>query len=416
MWYNVDSWWIRILNEEIASFLAMTNGMPLQEEVVLHKGTYKKTATVTEAVFMISGMTIGAGILALPYTVSQIGLLPGLAYIATLGFITLFFNLMIGEIALRTKDPMQLSGFAGKYLGKWAKFIILISSLVGAFGALLAYIIGEGAVLSSMLGGQPLMWSIIFWTAGSLVVWSGLQKIKLIDKVFGVLIVTIIAAISFYLLPHFHSVELKYFNVSKLLFPLGVILFALHASPAIAEVHALLPGAERRFRKALIIGTLLPIGLYLLFTLAVVGFSGRETTEVATVGLDSLGPLIGFFANLFAVLAMTTGFLGTGTALREMLVWDHKFPDKIALFLVISLPFSLFLLGVRSFIGVLEAIGGICLGLEGVIMAGVYLKARKGSDLIPERYFYPRYPLAISLPVFIFFGTLLVVTVYNFFK
>lgn len=389
----------------------------LQEGVVLHKGVYKKTATVTEAVFMITGMTIGAGILALPYTVSQIGLLPGLAYIATLGFITLFFNLMVGEIALRTKEPMQLPGFAGKYLGRWAKFIILITSLVGAFGALLVYIIGEGTALAAMLGGNPMMWSVIFWTAGSLVVWSGLQKIKVIDKFFGIVIMTIIAVISFYLLPHFHPAELKYFNVHKLLFPLGVILFALHASPAIAEVHALLPGAERRFRKALVIGTLLPIGLYLLFSLAVVGFTGGGTTEVATVGLGiALGPVIGFLANLFAVLAMTTGFLGTSTALREMLVWDHKFPDKIALFLIVSLPLSLFLLGVRSFVGVLEATGGICLGLEGIIMAGVYLKARKGSDSIPERYYFPRYPLALSLPVFVFFGTLLAVTVYSFFR
>lgn len=391
--------------------------MSLQEEVVLHKGTYKKTATVTEAVFMITGMTIGAGILALPYTISRIGLLPGLGYIATLGFVMLFFNLMIGEIALRTKEPMQLPGFAGKYLGKWAKFIISITILVSAFGSLLAYIIGEGMALSAMLGGNAIMWSIIFWTVGSLLVWSGMQRIKLIDKFFGVAIMTIIAAISLYLLPRFHSTELTYFNANNLLFPLGVILFALHASPAVAEVHALLPGAERRFRRALVWGTLIPVGLYLLFTAAVVGFTGREATEIATLGLSiASGPMIGFFANLFAVLAMTTGFLGMSTALRETLVWDHRFPDRIALFLVISLPFSLFLLGVRSFIGVLEAIGGVCMGLEGIIMAGVYLKARKGYDLIPERYYFPKHPWVITLPVLVFFGALLVVTVWSFVK
>ena len=40
------------------------------KQLVLHKGIYKPIATVPEAIFMITGMTIGAGVLGIPYVVT----------------------------------------------------------------------------------------------------------------------------------------------------------------------------------------------------------------------------------------------------------------------------------------------------------------------------------------------------------
>lgn len=387
-----------------------------EAKVVLHKGIFKPTSTVTEAVFLITGMTIGAGILAIPYAVSTIGLLPGLAYIFALGMVMLFLNLMIGEIAVRTKEHLQLPGFAEKYLGKWAKNILSTTILLSSFGTLLVYVIGEGESLAALFGGNKIIWSVIFWSIGSFVIWGGLKRIKIIDKVFGFGILFIIIGLSFFLLPKFQLSELSYFNSNNILFPLGVILFALHASPAIAEAHALLPGSQRHFRRALVLGTLIPIGVYTLFTIAVVGFTGQNTTEIATVGLGQhLGPVVGILANIFAVLAMSTCFIGLGTALQETLVWDHKFPHWAAVFLVISVPLILFLLGARSFINVLGTVGGIFIGVEGIIMAGIYLSARKQSDINPERYLMPRHALLVSIPVFLFFSSFLFFSIYNFF-
>lgn len=86
-------------------------------EVVLHKGTFKKTATVSQAVFMITGLTIGAGVFGLPYAIAQLGLVPGLFLLLFLGLIMLGVNLMVGEIAIASGDELQLPGLAGKYLG-----------------------------------------------------------------------------------------------------------------------------------------------------------------------------------------------------------------------------------------------------------------------------------------------------------
>lgn len=370
-----------------------------ERPVVLHKGIYKKTATLSQAVFMITGMTIGAGILGLPFAVAQVGLGVGLIYIVVLGLIMLALNLMIGEVALQTKTNLQLPGFAGKYLGKWAKLILSITILSSSFGVLLAYMIGEGVALTAIFGGSPLGWSVIFWSVGNLFIWSGLERISRAEKILSLSVMTIITLLSLFLLPHFNTAELLVFHGQNWLFPIGVILFALHASPAVGEAHALLAGNSSKFRQALLIGTLIPIGIYLLFTTAVVGLSGQNTTEIATVGLGAIfGPRVGLVANIFAILAMCTGFMGLGTALKETLVWDHRVPSWFATFLVAAVPLFLFLFGLRSFISILDVVGGLFIGIEALIMVAVYVVARRRGHVHSSPFMW-----LYVIPIVIFF-------------
>lgn len=354
---------------------------------VLHHGVFKPVATVTEAVFMITGMTIGAGVLGIPYVVAQVGLKAGLLYIFGLGIVMLFLNLMIGEIAVRTRENLQLPGYAGKYLGTWAKFLLTFTVVLSSTGALLAYVVGEGRIWAALLGGDPAIWSVIFWVLGSLVVWRGLQAAKKVQRIFSLLVILIIAGLSFYFLPHVSAVNFSYFNPTQIFLPYGVILFALHASPAIAEAHALLPGSQRHFRRALIIGTLIPIVLYMLFAAAVVGVMGLNTTEVATIGLgEKFGPAVLIFANLFAAFAMGTGFIGLGIAFKQTLTWDYKVNNFLATLLVITAPICLFALGIRSFVTVLDVAGGLFIGIEAALMVMVYWRAKKIGDLPAPRY------------------------------
>lgn len=379
------------------------------QTVILHNGIYKKTATMSEAVFMITGMTIGAGILGLPYAIAQAGLGVGLLLIAVLGTVMLALHLMIGEVATRSGENLQLPGLAEKYLGKLAKYALSVILIASGLATLLAYLIGEGISLATLFGGDPLTWSVIFWSVGSFLIWGGLHRVKKAEKIISFTVMSIIVLLSLWLLPKFDSAELLTFNQSGLLFPLGVILFALHASPAIGEAHALLPGAPRAFRRALILGTLLPIGLYILFTAAVVGAIGSEhLTEVATVAIGArFGSFVLVFANIFAILAMSTAFMGLGTALRETLEWDYHIPKAAAKFFVMAVPLLFLLLGVRSFVLILDVVGGVFIALEALIMAAVYIRARKHLNDLPHDAPIARRPALLVVPVVLLFGFML---------
>ena len=381
------------------------------QKVILHKGVYKYQATVGEAVFMITGMVIGAGILGIPYVVAQSGLLLGLIYIVVLGLVMMFLNLMVGEIAIRTNQELQLPGFAGKYLGSWAKILMSFIIIFSGYGVLLAYIIGEGEVLSSLFGGMPAFWSVMFWVFGSVMVWFGLQTIKKAQKYLSSIVIFIIIGISLFLLKKFNFETLTYFNPANFFLPFGVVLFALHATPAIVEAHALLPGSQRHFKRAIIIGSLIPMIVYLVFVLAAVGFNGQSMTEVATIGLSrQFGPFFAFLVNIFAVIAMGTCFMGFGTALKQTLIWDHKINRHLADIAVIFIPILLFALGARSFIGVLEVVGGLFVSIESILLMLIFVAAKKKGDLFADRYGLKHYWLFL-VPVFIVFSIMAIYSV-----
>src|SRR3990167_2840612 len=101
--------------------------------------------------FTLSGTTIGAGILGLPYVFSKSGFFAGLFWLLLLGLIMVYINLALGETTLRTKERHQLAGYAEKYLGKSGKKIMLFAMLFGIYSALLAYLLGEGDSLSQII-------------------------------------------------------------------------------------------------------------------------------------------------------------------------------------------------------------------------------------------------------------------------
>ena len=136
----------------------------------------------------------------LPYVVAKTGLLVGLFYIVAFGLVMLFLNLMLGEISVRTNEELQLAGFAGKYLGTWAKVVLAITIIFSSYGVLLAYIIGEGESMAALFGGAPAFWSVLFWVFGSVMIWFGLQTIKKAEKFLSITVIFIIVGLSLFLL------------------------------------------------------------------------------------------------------------------------------------------------------------------------------------------------------------------------
>lgn len=387
--------------------------MSQTKDLILHQGVYKEKVNVSSAVFMITGMTIGAGVLGIPYVVSRVGLLIGLAYIALLGAIILLLNLLIGEIIVRTKDSFQLPGLAGKYLGPWAKVLMSIMVVVGGLGALLAYIIGEGESLANLFGGTPESWAIIFWSIGSFSVWRGLQTVKILEKILSIIVLSIIIGLSFGILPQINIQNFYYYNVDNLFLPFGVILFALQASPAIAEAHALLPQDPKKFKKALILGTLIPILAYMLFAVATVGVLGLGTTPLVSTALgNKFGMWIKFLINAFAIFAMGSGFLGLGLAMKQTLIWDWKLSPFLSVILVITAPLTFYLLGWHDFLKVIGLVGGVLLGLEALMLVFIYLRAQHYGDLPAARYGL-RHSNWVAVTIFVVFTTVIMASIIN---
>ena len=126
------------------------------------RGFFAKNQLIIAAT-MLTGTIIGAGVLGIPYVVAKAGFLYGTILILLLGVAFVYLNLFMGEVVLRTKEQHQLTGYAEKYLGKIGKKVMALSMLISLYGALTAYLIGEGAALHSMFKfGSPLLYTVIF--------------------------------------------------------------------------------------------------------------------------------------------------------------------------------------------------------------------------------------------------------------
>ncbi len=368
------------------------------------------------AIATLMGTIIGAGILGIPYVVAKAGFLTGLVVIIGIGIAAMVVNLYLGEVILRTKGAHQLPGYAFKYLGKWGKDILTLSMVFGIYGALIAYTIGEGEALKAIFGGSALLYSLTFYAVFAILVYLGLRTVGKSELIITNLIIVLIILISIICIYKIEPSNFTSFSFSRLFIPYGVVLFAFWGSAAIPEVNEILVKHRSQVKKAIIIGSLIPLVVYLVFAVMVVGVVGAEgffslqpNERVATVALSRFveGP-IGVFANLFAIAAMATSFLALGIALKQMFNYDYGINEKLSYLLVLGVPLVVFLtnnyLSISSFIGALEIAGVIAGGIAGMVIILMFWKAKRAGERKPEFSIHKSKFVGVLLILLFLFG------------
>ncbi len=347
----------------------------------------KKEATF-EAVATLVGMIIGAGILGIPYVFAQAGLIWGLVNLIGIGLIVLLVYLYLGEIILRTKEKHQLPGYASLYLGKTGKILMLISMLLVQYGALIAYVFGEGEVLSFIFLGSislssHIIFSLVFFMTMATLIYFGLKTLGKSELVGVGTIFIIVIAIAIYFFPQFKLSNFLSFNPElplRFFYPYGAILFAYLGLAAVPEMNEIIKN-KKNMKKAIIVGCIIPIVIYLLFALTVVGFKGLATPEIATLALGRL-------VSLFAVFTMFTSFLAVGIAQKEIFWYDLKYKHFTS-WLLTCIPVLISVLIIiffklANFVDIISFSGGVGGGLVGILTMLMIKKAKKYGKRKPE--------------------------------
>ena len=336
------------------------------------------------ATFTLTGTIIGAGILGLPYVFSQSGFLAGVFWLFALGLLMVFAKVYLAEITLRTKGSHQLAGYAEKYLGKAGKYAMVFAMVFGIYSAIIAYLIGEGQSLSQLFLGNTnyaILFAFLFWILMSNFLYEGLKGLKKIETWGVLIIVLIVIGIFIWFLPGVQVENLTYINTTSFFFPLGVALFALLGFTSIPEIRKELKGGEKKMKKVIIFGSILPIFLYILFTLIFVGTFGQGVSEVATLSFGKVVTILGIFT-------MMTSYFVLSFSLKDMFKEDLKFGKFPTFFFSILLPFLIYLLiswfGFFGFVAVLGIGGTIAGGLTGILVLFMNKKAKKIGDRKPE--------------------------------
>lgn len=336
------------------------------------------------AVATLIGTIIGAGILGIPYVVMRAGFLVGVINMILVAGILLMIYLYLGEISLRTKANLHISGYAGKYLGKKGKIFMFIAFASGIYASLIAYLIGEGESLSYLFfetTKYSLYFGIGFWILLSAMTFFGLKALKEGEKIGIVVIFLLISLIVVLFWNKIDVSNLTYNNSGLFYVPFGVVMFAFLGFASIPEVERILQKKKNLMKRTILISVLVALVIYVVFAAVVLGSQGSATPQIATLALGKIFVLLGMFA-------MFTSYLAVSTALIDTFRFDFKQTKNKSWLYAILIPLAVFVLLTlikrASFIKII-GIGGVISGcLTGALILLMVKKARKLGDRKPE--------------------------------
>ena len=357
------------------------------------------------ALAVLIGTAIGAGFLGIPYVIGKSGFLPGIIYLFLIAIFMLIIKLYLGEISLRTKGNHQLTGYAERYLGKPGKWLMFFAMIFGIYSALIAYLIAEGQTLSYVISGTQnysFIFSILFFILMAFLTSIGLRALKKYEKIAMIFVIAFILLIFFFFISGVKPENLTYINKENIFMPFGLILFSFLAFSAMPEVERILHGQEKLMKKVILAGVLIPLIIYFIFTLVVVGNLGNGVQEIAVLSL-------GRFFSLLAVLTMFTAFFALSIAIRDMFRFDFNLGRTKGWLLAIIIPLIFFLLiyffKFASFIQLLSLSGIVSGGLTGILILLMNKKAKQEGNRKPE------YIIKISWPIIIILSAIFILAV-----
>ncbi len=293
------------------------------------------------AVLLISGTTIGAGMLALPVMTGFGGFFPSLILLVSLWLFMLFTSFLYLEVNISFKGETNLVTMAEKTLGRWGKVVSWITYLLLLYSLTAAYIAASANFFSktihAMTGTLLPHWAAPLPLLGlfGIFIYLGSRSADYLNRIlmFGlvaayfILVFFMPEQVDFKLLTHFDM------KASFLAVPVMLTSFGFHI--IIPTLTTYLKHDKKKLQWAIVIGSIIPLIFYILWeflTLGVVPLVGQYSLTTAYIkGESGTGPLIhiirevlkkpwiGTVASIFSFCTIITSLLGVSLSLADFL-------------------------------------------------------------------------------------------------
>lgn len=343
------------------------------------------------ALTTLIGTIIGAGIFAMPYVLAQSGAIPFLIYFFVLAGVVWLLHLLVGEIALRTKESHRLIGYGKIYFGSRGKTFFTFTTVFSVVGALLAYVVIGGTFLHVLIspfnGLSAETASIAFWAVLSFFIIRGINTISKTELIMNIALFGAVALILSITLPELDSSNLVVIGNANIFLPFGVLLFAFAGWNAIPEIAELFKkkSEKRNLDNVIAWAAIATLVVYGLFAFSIVGVTGANTSDDA---LSALLPMFGdkliALGAFFGLISIAASYLVLGNYLKNSLRYDYGMRYSIAAAIAILAPIILFAAGIREFVAILAVVGGVATALEGMGIIVMHRKAQQKSERDPE--------------------------------
>ncbi len=287
------------------------------------------------SMLIIAGTTIGAGMLALPLASAGLGFGVASILMLLLWGLMSYTALLMLEVHQHAPAHATLHTLAHKLLGRKGQLLASLAMMFLLYALCAAYIAGGGAQLNDKLVRYadltlpPQVGAISFALLIALVVAIGTHSVDMINRVLFALKIIALVIMLALLLPHAQGGYLLELPLQQ-----GLVISALPVIFTSFGFHGSIPSVVRyvgldikALKKIMIVGSALPLLVYLLWQLASQGalsqselMASKELPKFIN-GLGQLlhNPMIGQTVSIFADLALATSFLGVSLGLFDFM-------------------------------------------------------------------------------------------------
>ncbi|SIN92793.1 tyrosine transporter TyrP [Salinivibrio sp. ES.052] len=294
---------------------------------------------------IIAGTTIGAGMLALPLASAGIGFGASMALMGAMWALMTYTALLMLEVHQYAEADATLHSLAKQFLGDKGKWVASFAMLFLFYSLCAAYIAGGGSQLNEKLAQwsvielPPAAGAVLFTFVFGLIVTLGTSKVDLINRgLFTVKVLFLILALTL-LTPHVSSINLVEMPVER-----GLLVAALPVIFTSFGFHGSIPSIVRyvgidlpSLRKVMIVGSTLPLALYIFWQVASLGTvaqstliqNGELSQFVALIQSVVHQDYIASSISLFADLALATSFLGVSLGLFDFISDSFNRQDSV---------------------------------------------------------------------------------------
>ena len=327
-------------------------------------------AKVVEGIGLLGGMIIGAGMFALPYSFSRAGFLWSLFLFALVFGASWLLHLLYDAVIYVTPGRHRFPGYVARYLGRDSERIAFLFTIFGAYGAMLAYGILGAIFLENILGAPFFLGGLLFFLVGGALFFLSLRTVGKLNFYLTLPLLLFILILAAKLIPHINTLNFSSPLRRELFLPYGVLLFAFAGYSALPDLHDVLPARSRALSKRIIfISLIISAIFYLVFTLAVLGATGLETSQDALSGLRGVigGSAVGV-GSAIGLLAVFTSYVVFGADLKLTFRYDYHLPAGFSWLFAFFPPVMLFSLGLTDLVKILGIVGAVALGVFALLV------------------------------------------------
>ncbi|XP_021734291.1 uncharacterized protein LOC110701020 [Chenopodium quinoa] len=319
----------------------------------LNQATLKhEPGSLSSSIFLVAGTTIGAGILAIPAVTQESGFLASAVACIGCWVYMVATGLLIAEVNVNTmcelgSGGVSLVSMAKRTVGSVGVQVACWSYIFIHYALLVAYIARSSDILTNYLGIPLWESAALFSLAFGGLCYFGSQRF--IGAVNGLLVLGIITAFTALVVvasADLHLDALLKANFEAVPSSIPVIALAYVYHNVVPVLCTNLEGDLSKVRTAVVVGTAIPLLLFLVWNGVILGTFTNLDSDVGKI-LDPLQELrssngvVGPIVDTFSIFAIGTSYIGFVLGLADFLADLLKLPagqSKPLPYLITLLP------------------------------------------------------------------------------